>query len=157
MIYSANQILEQCNYLISYNYLSSGYQATISPSWNKDSIYSIKWNPKLKAVVSNFNNTIIPCESYAVKSIAKILVNNICQYYKYPITYVKYQTDDTASSEINFNLPNIDVEKSKNLEYIVDDIVHGGLKPEHIAICKDNGIIDGLNDVCKFYLNQNLK
>lgn len=147
-----SEILETCNYQITYNWNTKSGCGEIYVSWLNE-LFIIKWNKSLGALVSNYKDQSWVCCEESAKSLAHLALRKICADHNFSIKFVTFTVDDQKSDKFVFN----DTNASDNLFFLSEEIYYNGLRPEHVELCKKDKLWSGLKDVTKFYLGLDLK
>lgn len=81
----------------------------------------------------------IQCFSKVKNSLGKFLLKRICEdnQYPYEFTFLEAPKDDS------------------NLEYLSDDIIQNGLRPQHLTLAEESKIKDEFLIISDFYMNIN--
>ncbi len=153
MILNQLQILKKCNYFIDYNF-DDAKQGVCTISWENNGIFQIKYNPKLESVVTNWKNQIIPCEVYGAHLVARMVLSDICQSYKYPQKWVNLRLRDNPTSLFHFPVDQSDkeLEMGMNLEYLTNNLLTEGLQPDDVLLAKEFSIWDGFKKISEYHL-----
>ena len=145
-------ILASCNYQIIYNWNSKDRQGEVSVTWTDD-YFIIKWSQLTKTLVSNFHEKSFSCLEESSKSLAYLILRQICNEFKYPTKFIFFKVDGVIEKSFAFN----DSKKTNDLFFMSEEIYYNGLRPEHIKLCKKDELWAGLKDITKYHLGCDLK
>ena len=154
MILSKSEILKKCDYVISYDFQSQAKTGIISVGMDRVAPFAVKYNYSLKSLCTNWLNQVIPCPDYACVAITWLILEDICQYYKYPLHLVEYTHDQNPKTSYIFDILETEEEVLK-ASYVYELSSHFtklGLHKNNIVIAKKKGIWEGYKAICEYYL-----
>lgn len=150
MILSPKEILQKCDYYITYTYLTDKHEAEIFISWHKK---TIRISYKDNQFHNDYTNQSIVCEPYAVESLALISLDHICKKYGFATKFVQYFIDKATTNSIYFNVDPTTMKESKDLRFMTTDVLLQGLLPDHVALAKNAPIWRGFQNIIEYYFN----
>lgn len=139
MITTVSDALKKANYYIEYNYSDELHKGEIFISW---------LDKRMDLDLSNVN--LIP---YTQPTFAKLLLEDVCQTYKYPYHRVFLHYNQARVQDFIYNCPltEDEQEKAQNFENLISQVRINGLYPHDIDVAKRLNITDGVEYFLDYY------
>lgn len=138
MILSKSEILKNANYYIEYSFDPSTLVSNVVVSWIPNVQYTIQYDKSNQTLITNWNNYKIKINDIGAASMVWIIVNQICENYKYPIQYLQYKLKDNFKTSFIFDI--LHDEKKNAVSYdlfdLTQDLIKNGLNRYNVQMSK---------------------